>query len=58
MRPLVVVELDPVADHAAGVLQGFEAVAVDALLLQRPDHPLHQAVLLRGVGVMNSCFRP
>ena len=38
MGPLVVVELDPVADHAAGVLQGFKAVTVDALLLQRPDH--------------------
>jgi len=50
MGPLVVVELDPVADHAAGVLQGFEAVAVDALLLQRANHPLHEAVLLRGVG--------
>ena len=37
MGPLVVVELDPIADHAAGVLQGFEAVAVDALLFQRAD---------------------
>jgi len=50
MRPLVVVELDPVANDTAGMLQSLEAVAVDALLLQRPDHPLHQAVLLRGVG--------
>jgi hypothetical protein len=50
MGPLVVVELDPIADHAAGVLQGFEAVAVDALLFQRADHPLHETVLLRGVG--------
>jgi len=46
----VVVELDPVADHTTGVLQGFEAVPVDALLLQRANHPLHEAVLLRGVG--------
>ena len=50
MRPLVVVELDPVANDTAGMLQSLEAVAVDALLLQRPDHPLQQAVLLRGVG--------
>ena len=50
MRPLVVVELDPVANDTAGMLQSLEAVAVDALLFQRPDHPLHQAVLLRGVG--------
>lgn len=50
MWPLVVVELDPVADHATGVLQGFKAVAVDALILELPDHPLNQAVLLRRVG--------
>ncbi len=50
MGPLVVVELNPVANDTTGVLQGFEAVAVDALLLQCPDHPLHQTVLLRGVG--------
>ena len=41
----MVVELDPVADHAAGLLQGFEAVEVDTLLFQRADHPLHQLVL-------------
>lgn len=45
----MVVELDPAADHAHGVLLGFEAVAVHALLLQRPDHALHHAVLLRAV---------
>ena len=31
MRSPVVVEADPVADHAAGVLQGFEAMPVGAL---------------------------
>ena len=50
MRPLVVVELDSVANDTAGMLQSLEAVAVDALLLQPANHPLHQAVLLRGVG--------
>ena len=35
MRPLVVVELDPVANDTAGMLQSLEAVAVDALLFQR-----------------------
>lgn len=50
MGLLVVVELDPFADHSASVLQGFEAVTVDALLLQRPNHPFHQSILLRGVG--------
>lgn len=49
MRPAVVVETDPVADHAARVLQGLEAMPVRALLLQRPDCALHQAVLLMRV---------
>jgi len=49
MGPLVVVEVDPVADHAVGVLQGFKAVPMNALLLQCPDHPLYKAVLLRRV---------
>lgn len=47
MGLLVVVGLDPVTDQAAGVLQGFEAVRVDALLPQRADHPRHQPILLR-----------
>ena len=49
MRAPVVVELDPVADHAAGVLLVLETVAVDALLLQCADDPLDHAVLLRTV---------
>ncbi len=36
MGPLVVVELDPVADHATGVLLDFKAVTVDALLRRWP----------------------
>lgn len=46
MRPAVVVEADPVTVHAAGVLQGLETMSVRALLLQRADHALHQAILL------------
>ena len=45
----MVVELDPVADHSHRVLLGFEAVPVDALLLQGADHALDHAVLLRAV---------
>ena len=33
----MVVELDPVANDTAGMLQSLEAVAVDALLFQRAD---------------------
>ena len=39
---------DPVADDAVGVLDALEAVAVNALLLERPDHALDHAVLARG----------
>lgn len=47
-RP-VVVERNPVFNDPARVLQGLEAIPVDALLLQRPDHALEHAVLLRVV---------
>ena len=46
MRTAGVIELDPVADGAGRVLDALEAVAVNALLLQRPDHTLDHAVLL------------
>ena len=49
VRLAVVVEADPVADDPTGMLQGLEAVAVDALLFQRADHPLDHSVLLRAV---------
>ena len=45
----MVVELDPVADYSAGVLQGFEAVSMRALLLDRADDALDHAVLLLAV---------
>lgn len=47
----VVAEADPVADHAHGVLLGFEAVAMGALLLPGADGAFDHAVLpwaLRG----------
>ena len=50
MRSLVVVEADPVADGTRGVLDAVEALAMDALLFQGPDHTLDHAVLLRAVG--------
>lgn len=49
MRALVVVEVDPVPDRACGVLDSVEALAMDALLLERPDDALDHAVLLRAV---------
>jgi len=49
MRAPMVVKRDPVTDHSAGMLQGFEAMPEHALLLQRSDHTLHHAVLLWAV---------
>lgn len=45
----MVVEPDPVAQQAHGVLLSLEVMAVDALLLQRPDQSLDHAVLLPAV---------
>ena len=45
----MVVEEDPVANHATGLLQRFKAMAVHALLLERADGTLHQTVLLGAV---------
>lgn len=49
MRSPMVVESDPVADRSSGVLDAVEALTMDALLLQRPDHTLHHAILLWAV---------
>lgn len=49
MWATVVVEADPVADGACRMLNAVEALAMDALLLQRPDNALDHAVLLRAV---------
>lgn len=45
----MVVELEPVGDRPAGVLQCLKAMAVYALLLERADHPFDHAILLRAV---------
>src|SRR5678816_2509232 len=49
MRPAVIVKTNPVANDAAGVLQGLEAMPMYALLLQRPNDTFHHPVLLRRV---------
>jgi len=43
----VVVETDPVADHATGMLQGLETVAVHTLVLERTDDTFDHAVSSR-----------
>lgn len=50
MRSPAVIELDPVANDAPGVLQRFKAMAVNALLFQCPDEALNQAILLWCMG--------
>ena len=49
MRPQIVVEGNPVADDSAGMLDGFKAVAMHALLFDRPDQPFDHTVLLRAM---------
>ena len=46
MRAAVVIKGNPVTDDAHCVLDGLETVAMDALLLQRPDEALDHPVLL------------
>lgn len=46
---VVVVECDPVTDHAHRMSDAFEAVAMRALFPERPDEALDHAVLLRAV---------
>lgn len=41
----MVVEVDPVANSPAGVLQALETLAMHPLLLECPDDTLDQAVL-------------
>ena len=49
MRAAVVVEADPVPDGACCMLNAVEALAMHALLFQRPDHALDHPILLRAV---------
>ena len=49
MRPLDVVVPDPRADHLSGMAQALEVVQPDSLLLEAPDEPPYQPVLLRRV---------
>lgn len=49
MRPLLVVEGDPVRNHSQGMGLALEAIPVHALLFQRPDHAFDHSVLLRAM---------
>ncbi len=49
MWPHIVVEGNPVTEHTAGVLDGFKAVTMHALLLNRADQSFDHAVLLRAM---------
>ncbi len=49
MGPSSVVEADPFSDDTHGVLLGFEAMTMPALLFQRSDHAFDHTVLLWAV---------
>lgn len=50
VRAPVVVPADPVCNHSVGVLQGFEPVAMHALILERANHAFDHPILLGAVG--------
>ncbi len=50
MWSLVVVEANQVTNDPTGMLQPLKAVAVHALILDCPGHPLDHPILLRTVG--------
>ena len=50
MWALVVVKANPVTNDPTGMLQTFKSMAVCALLIKCPDHPLDHPVLLRAEG--------
>ena len=45
----MIVEVDPVSNRSCCMLKAFEAMPVDALLLQGPNDSLDHPVLLRAV---------
>jgi hypothetical protein len=49
MRAAVVAEADPVTDGACRVQDAVEALALDAILFERPEDALDHAVLLRAL---------
>ena len=49
MWALLVVEANPVRYHPTRMLQRLKPLPVDTLLLDRPNDPLHQPVLLRAM---------
>ena len=49
MRPPIVVKSDPVTDDPHRMRLAFEAMSVDTLLLEHPDHALDHSVLLRAM---------
>ena len=42
----MVIKLDPIGQYTAGMLERFEAMAVDTLLFDRADHVLDKTILL------------
>jgi len=47
--PTGVVEADPLCDDTRGVLLGFKAMTMDALLFQSSDNAFNHSILLRAV---------
>lgn len=57
MRMAVVIEADPVANDATGVLQCFEAMPMGTLLPQGSDDAFNHAILLRAMSSLPAISR-
>ena len=49
MWPTIVVKTDPISNNVHRMLQTFEEMSVNALLLQRLDNSLDHHILLRAM---------
>ncbi len=58
MRSTIVVKADPVSNDAHCVLLAFEAMPMNALILQRPDNALDHSILLRAMRCDELLFQP
>lgn len=58
MRSPIVVKVDPVSNVAHCVLLAFEAMPVNALILQRQDNALNHSILLRTMRCDELLFQP
>ena len=50
MWPAMIIKINSVANHSAGMLRGFKSLTMHILLPQRSNGTLHDPVFLRAIG--------